>query len=206
MENRSLIYVMDPMCSWCWAFSETLDSWLQLHSDLNVLWVMGGLAPDSDEPMPEPMRDAIASTWKRIESQTGTTFNHDFWHNNTPRRSTYPSCRAVIAAGELHPQGRQLMSKAIQKAYYLDAKNPSDTSTLIECAELIGLDGPKFTDQLNSEDVDATLSSELEFCRTLGVQGFPALLLVNGDEITPLALGYSTLDKVESRFNASLQF
>ena len=117
MENRSLIYVMDPMCSWCWAFSKTLDNWLQQHPDLDVLWVMGGLAPDSDEPMPQSMREAIASTWQRIESQTGTRFNYDFWTRNTPRRSTYPSCRAVIAAGELHPEGRQLMSQAIQKAY-----------------------------------------------------------------------------------------
>ncbi|WP_173507072.1 DsbA family protein [Marinobacterium sp. xm-d-530] len=200
MENRSLIYVMDPMCSWCWAFSKTLDNWLQQHPDLDVLWVMGGLAPDSDEPMPQSMREAIASTWQRIESQTGTRFNYDFWTRNTPRRSTYPSCRAVIAAGELHPQGRQLMSKAIQQAYYLEAKNPSDTNILIECAASIGLDEIQFAELLSSELIDSKLNSELEFCKSLGVQGFPALLLVNNESITPLALGYSTLDKIEKRF------
>lgn len=200
MENRSLIYVMDPMCSWCWAFSKTLENWLQQHPDLDVLWVMGGLAPDSDEPMPQSMREAIASTWQRIESQTGTRFNYDFWHNNTPRRSTYPSCRAVIAAGELHPQGRQLMSKAIQQAYYLEAKNPSDTNILIERAASIGLDEIQFAELLSSELIDSKLNSELELCKSLGVQGFPALLLVDNESITPLALGYSTLDKIEKRF------
>ena len=194
---------MDPMCSWCWAFSKRLDNWLQRHPDLDVLWVMGGLAPDSDQPMPHPMREAIASTWKRIESQTGTPFNHDFWTQNTPRRSTYPACRAVIAAGELVQDGRQLMSRAIQKAYYLDASNPSDTSTLIECAESIGLNPGKFSELLSSEQIESKLSSELEFCRTLSVQGFPALLLVNGETVTPLALGYSTEDKIETRFKAS---
>ncbi|NRP09884.1 DSBA-like thioredoxin domain protein [Marinobacterium sp. xm-d-509] len=191
---------MDPMCSWCWAFSKTLDNWLQQHPDLDVLWVMGGLAPDSDEPMPQSMREAIASTWQRIESQTGTRFNYDFWHNNTPRRSTYPSCRAVIAAGELHPQGRQLMSKAIQQAYYLEAKNPSDTNILIERAASIGLDEIQFAELLSSELIDSKLNSELELCKSLGVQGFPALLLVDNESITPLALGYSTLDKIEKRF------
>ncbi|NRP39404.1 DSBA-like thioredoxin domain protein [Marinobacterium sp. xm-a-121] len=188
------------MCSWCWAFSKTLDNWLQQHPDLDVLWVMGGLAPDSDEPMPQSMREAIASTWQRIESQTGTRFNYDFWHNNTPRRSTYPSCRAVIAAGELHPQGRQLMSKAIQQAYYLEAKNPSDTNILIERAASIGLDEIQFAELLSSELIDSKLNSELELCKSLGVQGFPALLLVDNESITPLALGYSTLDKIEKRF------
>lgn len=195
---------MDPMCSWCWAFSETLDSWLKLHPDLDVLWLMGGLAPDSDEPMPQSMREAIESTWQRIESQTGTHFNYDFWRNNTPRRSTYPSCRAVIAAGELHPQGRQLMSQAIQQAYYLEAKNPSDTGTLIECAASIGLDEIQFSELLSSEQIDSKLNSELAFCKSLGIQGFPALLLVNNEVITPLALGYSTLDKIEKRFQQTL--
>jgi putative protein-disulfide isomerase len=174
------------------------------HPELNVLWVMGGLAPDSDEPMPRSMQEAISSTWKRIESQTGARFNYDFWQLNTPRRSTYPSCRAVISAGELHPDGRHLMSSAIQQAYYLDAKNPSDTNTLIECAESIGLDGRQFSELLSSDQIELKLNSELDFCRSLGVQGFPALLLVEGEEITPLALGYSTLDKIEHRYKATL--
>ncbi|CAI8202282.1 MAG: Uncharacterised protein [Marinobacterium sp. xm-d-530] len=97
-----------------------------------------------------------------------------------------------------------MMSRAIQKAYYLDAKNPSDMSTLIECAETIGLDESQFSEQLRSDLIESKLNSELEFSRTLGVQGFPALLLVNGDAITPLALGYSTLDKIEKRFKESL--
>ncbi|GAM76629.1 thioredoxin [Vibrio ishigakensis] len=52
------------------------------------------LAPDSDEPMPMEMRAAIESYWERISGLLGTEFNHDFWRNNTPRRSTYPACRA----------------------------------------------------------------------------------------------------------------
>lgn len=56
-----LIYVMDPMCSWCYAFSLELEEFLTKHSNLEIDYIMGGLAPDSDIPMADEMRKAIAS-------------------------------------------------------------------------------------------------------------------------------------------------
>ena len=95
----NLYYVLDPMCSWCWAFR---SSWLALLEELpdsvTVRYVLGGLAPDSDEPMPQAQRESIRQIWQSIAQRTGTEFNLDFWTRNTPRRSTYPACRAVIAA------------------------------------------------------------------------------------------------------------
>ena len=50
--NKRLIYVHDPMCSWCWGFAETWQTLTeQLPADMPVVRLLGGLAPDSDEPM-----------------------------------------------------------------------------------------------------------------------------------------------------------
>ena len=65
---------------------------------LSIEYKVGGLAPDSDEPMPLDMQQFLQQTWHRIEQQLGTKFNHDFWHTAQPRRSTYPACRAVLVA------------------------------------------------------------------------------------------------------------
>ena len=196
----SLIYVMDPMCSWCWAFSTPLTSFLERHPELPIQYVMGGLAPDSDEPMDLSMRSKLQSIWHHIEENTGTEFNHQFWKVNTPRRSTYPACRAVIAAGMLEPDSIAKMITAIQHAYYLNAKNPSDIAVLVECAELIGLDAETFKRLMTSDEINEELSQHLNASRNLGVGGFPALLLDDGTQLTPLALGYSTLEKLEARF------
>ena len=56
----------------------------------------------------------IKAHWRTIEEKLGTQFNYEFWDTNTPRRSTYNACRAVIAAGN---QGHQVaMVEAIQQA------------------------------------------------------------------------------------------
>ena len=46
----TLFYVVDPMCSWCYAFSPTWQKILEnLPSDIKVVYVQGGLAPISND-------------------------------------------------------------------------------------------------------------------------------------------------------------
>ena len=179
----TLFYVHDPMCSWCWGFAATLDSVLEaLPDDVNVVHLLGGLAPDSNEPMPESMQQGLQQTWKQIvQVIPGTEFNFAFWTDNTPRRSTWPSCRAVIAARRQSKDLERPMIKAIQRAYYLDAKNPSDSDTLLQCAKDIGCDGAVFSSAFESEDVNNEFLDELRQVQRFGVRGFPSLVLQKAD-------------------------
>jgi putative protein-disulfide isomerase len=138
MQQSILYHVHDPMCSWCWGYRRVWDELRSaLPESVVVVNVVGGLAPDSDEPMPMAQRETIAGYWGRIAEETGAEFNFDFWQQCEPRRSTYPACRAVIAAAR---QGaEEAMIDAIQRAYYLRAMNPSNTSTLVQLAIELGL-------------------------------------------------------------------
>ena len=184
-----LIYVYDPMCSWCWGFRET---WLKLQAaigdKLAIEYKVGGLAPDSDEPMRKEMQQCLQQTWQRIEQQLGTPFNHEFWHTAQPRRSTYPACRAVLVARQQNKE--QEMLYAIQKAYYLDAQNPSDISTLASLAEQIGLEKNAFLKEIESEKINSLLMDEINQARSLPIQGFPSLVLENKGLFTAVPVNY----------------
>ena len=134
------------MCSWCWGFSKTWSAIKSSLSDeIKIHYVMGGLAPDSNEPMTDEMREYIQTMWRKIErSIPGTKFNYDFWSNCSPRRSTYPACRAVIAMRKQNPLLEEQMINLIQQAYYIDAKNPSDDLTLIDLASKLDIDIEQF--------------------------------------------------------------
>lgn len=184
-ETRTLYYVHDPMCSWCWAFVPTWEQiQRELPNDIEVVYLLGGLAPDSDLPMPEQMKLTIAGYWQTIQDRVpGTQFNYDFWTQCQPRRSTYPSCRAVLAAKAQAKDSdeakvlEQAMIKAIQEGYYLNARNPSDFDTLIAFAKEIGLDAKRFELELNSESTIEKLNEEIQLSRSIGAQGFPSLIL-----------------------------
>ncbi len=195
------IYVMDPMCSWCYAFQDELDSFVSQFDSVNLDWVMGGLAPDSSEPMEQQMRQAIASYWVQIEQQTEVTFNHDFWSLNTPYRSTYAACRAVISAQALAEQGAEKMVKAIQHAYYKLAQNPSLQTTLVECASSIGFEPIKFAQVLESQSTEDQLRQHLVLTQQLQVRGFPALFYIDqANRAVALTLGYCTSEQLTQRF------
>ena len=187
-----LYYFHDPMCSWCWAFRPL---WNDIVSGLpeNVIAqrILGGLAPDTDQPMPLEMQTKLKGIWQKIQQVVpGTQFNFDFWEKCLPRRSTYQACRAVIAARNQDPAYEEAMILAIQQAYYLEASNPADLNTLIELANQIGLDRGQFIAIIKSPAVNQVLMQEIEFMQRLGVKGFPTLLLEREGKFTNITNDY----------------
>lgn len=180
---------------------DTLES--ALPENITVKRILGGLAPDSDEPMPASMQNMLQQTWQQIASVIpGTQFNMDFWTENKPRRSTWPSCRAVIAARAQSPSFEVPMIHAIQEAYYLNAQNPSDVDVLASLATKLGCDEESFRQAINSEDTRNDLQKEMQFGQQLGVRGFPSLVFVTeNNQAHGIRVDYnnanSMLDQIE---------
>jgi len=187
-----LIYVHDPMCSWCWAFRPGLEQLRAgLPAGIGFARLLGGLAPDDEAPMAEPMRHYLQQTWRRIETRVpGTRFNFAFWERCRPRRSTWPACRAVIAARAQAPGLEDAMIHAIQQAYYLDARNPSEKGTLVEIAGELGLDAPRFLRDLDDPTTQRSLEEEIALARSMGVDSFPSLVLEAGTNRWPVPVDY----------------
>ncbi len=188
-----LYYVHDPMCSWCWGFRST---WLQLQKKLNnkvtIKYIVGGLAPDTDLAMSVAMQELIQNTWKKIQQEIpGTEFNYDFWTSCQPRRSTYPACRAIIACKMQRPDLEKEMLLAIQQAYYLNARNPSDNDVLVQVAKTVGLDPEIFVRDINSEVCQKLFEDELRLVKELYVNSFPALVLSYEKNDSAITINYN---------------
>lgn len=188
-----LYYVHDPMCSWCWGFSQALNKLLAgLSEDVSVQRLLGGLAPDNDSPMPESMQEYIKSNWSRIEDKiNGVRFNYNFWSECTPRRSTYHACRAVIAARIQGQENDKKMTEAIQRAYYKEARNPSNNSTLIELARETGLSVLDFEKDLISEETNEKLKQEINQARELFAESYPNLVLKTETGLFSIPIDYN---------------
>ncbi len=198
MSADTLYYVHDPMCSWCWGFRPCWQALCrQLDDRLCVRYVLGGLAPDSDQIMPLAMQSKLQQTWQQIQQVIpGTEFNFDFWQVCQPRRSTYPACRAVLAAGALvddldsaHIERQMIL--AIQQAYYLHAKNPSDNTVLTDLAVGLGLARTDYARKLESDEIQQQLMAQIDLARELTQHGFPSLVLQVGADRRQIQLDYN---------------
>lgn len=193
------------MCSWCYAFSQSWNALLKaLPRNIEIVYLVGGLAPDTTEPMPLTTQKMVQQAWQRIEQTVpGVHINWDFWSRNTPIRSTYPACRAVLAAKKQRTEAEVEMIRAIQTAYYQQAKNPSLAETLHACAHEIGLDVSTFIEDLKSSAIENELQQQIQQARSMDVHSYPSLRLVNNHTVFPIAIDYlnhqTMLDEVNSR-------
>ncbi len=190
--RTELFYIHDPMCSWCWGFAGVAKQLFNsLPGSVTVHRLLGGLAADNDQPMPLELQKSIQENWRRIENKIpGVKFNFDFWSVCQPRRSTYPACRAVIAARLQGDEYDETMTARIQQAYYEEARNPSDNETLIELAIDLGLDPHRFRNDLVAEASQQILMDEIQLSRKLHADSFPSLVFKAGDSVWPVAIDY----------------
>ncbi|MDB2387245.1 DsbA family protein [Shewanella sp.] len=204
MNRATLYYVYDPMCSWCWGYAPTWalleQQLMQQFPQLSIQYQLGGLATDTLEAMPEEMEELLQQTWRQISRQLGTQFNFDFWVKCQPRRATYPACRGAMLARD---EGLEKpFYHAVQRAYYLEAKNPSDDSTLVQIAGSIGMDSDAFALALNSNQTKQRLVEEVTRTRRLPIQGFPSLVMGLNNELILINLDYKrphiTFEQIKS--------
>ncbi|WP_316244661.1 DsbA family protein [Pseudoalteromonas porphyrae] len=132
-----------------------------------------------------------------MSDQTGAEFNFDFWRNCEPRRSTYPACRAVITARYFNKE--HAMLEAIQKGYYLLAKNPSNADDLLSFAQQVGIDTNEFLQLFGCDLLNQEFQQELQFVQQLPVHGFPSLVLYYQNQYYAIAINYTNADDVITR-------
>ena len=180
------------MCSWCWAFKPTWDNVTSAAlGKVKVDYILGGLAPDSNQPMPIETREYVKGNWKRIQGMIpDTRFNYDFWTSCEPRRSTYPACRAVICAKQQNPDFENLMIFGIQKSYYLEAQNPSNENVLINIAKQLDLDTDKFKMDMKSPHINKMLLDEIKLVRSMDINSMPSLVLQINDTLKGIDIDY----------------
>ena len=82
------------------------------------------------------------------------------------------------------------MIEGIQKAYYLNAQNPSNDDTLIKIAKDIGLNEKLFEEDLEATDVNELLLNQIQVTKTMPISGFPSLVLVKKGNLERINIDY----------------
>ena len=94
------------------------------------------------------------------------------------------------------------MISAIQQAYYLQAKNPSDNDILIELAGEIGLDTEQFSASLTSAGTGQKLIEEIQTARSIGADSFPSLFVESGTDLRQIMVNYTDVGAMLEQINA----
>jgi len=194
-----LIYVGDPMCSWCWGFAPEIES---LAEELPVEVVVGGLRPG---PMAQPLEERMAGFlrhhWAEIAERTGQPFDTSF----LDRRDgwvydTEPAAIAVTQMREMNEPRALDYFTDVQLAFYGEGRDVTDFEVLTEIAGAHDIEQEAFAEAIAGEDAKKRAWGDFSRARNWGISGFPTLVgeLEDG-RLALLARGWAPAATIRDR-------
>lgn len=199
MSEKEIIYVGDPMCSWCWGFSPVLG---RIRNDYSALApmrvVVGGLHAFDSEPMSEDYKATIRSHWEQVAAATGQPFNYAFFDRQDFVLDTEPACRATVAVRNLKPAAVWPLYESIHKGYYVEDTDTTTLETFMSYAEREGIDVGEFRAAFESDAVRQETLEDFSWCQQAGITGFPTVVLREDAHLAALTVGYRAFDELKS--------
>lgn len=190
-----LIYVMDPMCSWCYGFSPVIHRIMEeQEGKLQYKLVMGGLRPGTEKPLEPQMKEAIKHHWEDVAKITDLPFDYSFFERDNFVYDTEPACRAVVTMRYLEADAEMQMAKAVQEAFYAKNQDVTNPDVLAAIASGLGVAEEAFLEKFNTAEVQEKTQQDFIIARHIQATAFPSLYLLNGTNIHLLSRGYRPYD------------
>ena len=140
MNEKTLRYIADPMCSWCWGFAPIIkEVRLNYSENLKIELVMGGLR-SGKLAMASGQRAEILNHWKAVNERTGQPFSFEGAMPEGFIYDTEPSCRGIVAMSLINPSLVFTLLESIQFGFYVEQKDVTNPKVLAQLAGKIGVD------------------------------------------------------------------
>jgi putative protein-disulfide isomerase len=204
--NPVLLYVTDPMCSWCYGFTLVIRRLRALwHGRLTVEVVAAGMQPYNREPLSREQKDRMAVSWHRVQERTSLPFNYQMFLQEDFVYDTEPACRAIHVVRRLRPALTLEVLRAMHSAFYADGLNISDPQVLAQVVRPFGIGENLFFALFEADEIIEATEKEFEFVEMLGTTDLPSVYLEGGMGPELLSSGFCQLDELEERLLQHLE-
>lgn len=199
MHSTQLIYILDPMCSWCWGFNPVMQHVLK-HAQaagVKVTLRVGGLRSGQQAVLDETKRAYILQHWRTVAKTTGQPFCFNKALSGGFLYDTEPACRALVVARQLDDSLMFTFLDSLQRAFYQDAQDITRPSVLRDLAVQAGYVQEAFSDAFDSEESRVATLADFSWVRNLAISGFPSMLAEHQQQYALITSGYQPYTAIE---------
>jgi putative protein-disulfide isomerase len=189
-----VIFVGDPMCSWCYGFGPELTKLREELKGVPFSMIMGGLR--DGEIFDEAKLKNHLGYWQAVHEATGLPFDATALSQEGFNYTTEPACRAVVTVRSLDKSKEYAMYSALQKAFYAEGSDVTQEDVLVEVAESVGVDKILFVEQFQSEGMYKAAQADKQQARTFGVSSFPTLIIIDKQGHMSQIRGYKKYEEL----------
>ena len=197
MNERTLWYVADPMCSWCWGFSPVIEAIQHEYGNqLGIELLLGGLRPGTKHPMLPTQREKILDHWRTVQQQTKQPFRFEGAMPEGFIYDTEPASRGVVAISLINREAIFSFFTLVQSTFYVEQQDVTNVAVLSQLADRVGVDVQQFVQAFESDIAKDLTLEHFQKARHWGVHGFPTLIAQRGADYNLLSTGYCSLDQL----------
>ena len=197
-DTGELIYVVDPMCSWCWGFAPAFRAVIDHHPELKVNVVAGGLRPgESAQALDDNMRGYLAQAWGRVSEASGQPFDPTGLDREGWVYDTELADIALVTMRTLNPDQTVEWVHHLHEAFYAKAIDITDSDVYPALLAGFEVDPDAFVAGLQSPEMKAATWQDFAMARKLGATGFPTVLGLRDGQAMTLTQGYTTAERFD---------
>ncbi|MBG9734419.1 DsbA family protein [Paenibacillus alvei] len=184
-KSITVYYVTDPICSHCWALDPVLRRFKTQYGHVfNFQTVMGGLLEKwGDEPV-DP-RNGISGPahvfdhWREVGEYSRMPIDGSLMLSD-PVQSSYPPSRVfkVIQQHYGNTVAYDYLRRS-REAIFAFNRNIAEESVMIDIVNQLGLDGEAIVQDAEHQSGQSLLNEDFRLARSLGVRGFPTIVMIN---------------------------
>ncbi len=201
--ETEIIYVGDPMCSWCWGISPQLNALERYGKSIGVPFrlVMGGLRPGGGDAWNEEFKGFLKHHWEEVNQRSGQPFSMDLFEKENFNYDTEPSCRAIVTARQMNPEKTLSFYELVQHHFYVKNNDPNEVEFYQPICEKLDMDYKVFSEFFNSPTAKKLTEQDFQLNRSWGIRGYPSVVVRKGQELHLIANGYASFEDLKTRLD-----
>lgn len=203
METTKLVYIMDPLCGWCYGNVNSTVQVFEAYKDrIPVEIIPGGMwAGENVRRQSKQMAAYFKKHDLQIADRTGSTFSDAYFKliedEHILLDSEIPS-RAIVTLQQLWPEKSVAFMVAVQKARYFYGKDLNIDRTYEDICASLDIQPDLFIAHFHSAEM--TAATRLAFARAAGyATSYPTLLLETNTGMVLIEQGYATPETMMAR-------
>jgi putative protein-disulfide isomerase len=200
-----LIYVMDPLCGWCYGNSSNTKKLYEKYKDVLDFEILpaGMWIGENARQQSKQMAQFIKKHDPQVQQTTGTEFGKAYFefieNENILLDSEVPS-RAIVSVKKIWDSQAIPFAIEVQKARYWYGKDLNKDVTYSSICENLGLDKTQFLSTFHSEAIKQQTKETFALAQQYA-SSYPTLLAEKDGKLYVLEQGYASFESIAKQID-----
>jgi putative protein-disulfide isomerase len=205
MEKIKLIYVMDPLCGWCYGNSSNTQKLYDKYKDILDFEILpaGMWAGTNARKQSKQMAGYIKRHDLQVQQVTGTSFGENYFSliedENIILDSEVPS-RAIVTVKKQWALQAVPFAVEVQKARYWHGKDLNKVETYLDICEDMKLDQAQFLEAFHSGSLKKATQETFLLAQNYA-SSYPSLLVQKTNKTFVVEQGYASFETIVNEIN-----